>query len=452
MKTIFITSFNPFVTRNILLTDVLATLKKQPELRIVVFCPDYKADYFQEILADTDVSIEPVRVQQATRQDILFHFLGRSLINTSSLRMHRRELFHRNKKFLNFSISQFLSLLGYIPGIKQCVRWLDYLTINTNRFVHYFENYKPDLVFAPDVFHGDDVHFLAEAKKRGIVTVGMVRSWDNITGKGLFRMKPDMLVVNNETIKKEAMRYEGMRAGDIFVGGVPQFDYYLNYQPRASREAFFAKRGLDPSKKLILFIPVGKRFYDGEGKVLRIIQEAINAGELGNAQVLVRFPPNDDVDLSGFSPDSNFAVEKPGRQFQPGIFRDQEMDAEDMARLADSLYYADVLAGYSSSMAIDGAVFGKPFVLVEGFDPDGPRPYTKSCIRFLDYYHVSRFLVENGSTKLSRSKAEMIADIKNYLNNPQLHAEGRSRLMQEQADPLDGKSGERIGNSIASFI
>ena len=48
MTTIFITSFNPFIGRNILSTDVLGVLRKEDDLRIAVFVPDYKTAYFKE--------------------------------------------------------------------------------------------------------------------------------------------------------------------------------------------------------------------------------------------------------------------------------------------------------------------------------------------------------------------------------------------------------------------
>ncbi len=452
MRTIFITSFNPFATRNILLTNVFQILRNRADLRLVIFCPDYKIDYFQDSFRGNNVIIEPIKAEQTARRDVFFGFLGRSVINTTSLRMHRREILVRNKKIFGFLFANFLATIGWLPIVKRVIRGLDFLTAPKNKFADYFEKYRPDLVFATDVFHVDDTYFLAESKKRKTFTVGMVRSWDNITGKGLFRVKPDKLIVNNETIKKEAIKYEDISPKDIFVGGLPQFDYYVNYEPNLSRADFFKKIRLDPNKKTILFIPVGRRFYDGEGKVLAIIQEAINDQVLVNVQVLVRFPPNDDVNLEGFKLDDNFSIDRPGKQFRSGVFRDQEMTAEDMTHLADSLYYSDVLVGYSSSMVIDGSVFEKPFVLVEGFDPDGPRPYEKSCVRFLDYHHVYTYLVENGSTRLARSKEQMISDIKDYLNNPRLDSEGRQRLIKSQAEPLDGKSGLRIAEFLISQL
>jgi len=85
----------------------------------------------------------------------------------------------------------------------------------------------------------------------------MVRSWDNITNKGLIRIKPDKLVVHNEEVEKETLKYEDIKREDIFVGGIPQFDYYARGE-RTPREDFFRSRGLNPDKKNILVAPHGE--------------------------------------------------------------------------------------------------------------------------------------------------------------------------------------------------
>ena len=218
MKTIFITSLNPFVTRNILFTDVFKNLSAAPDTRLVIFCPDYKRDYFEKNFTlrqaqdkESNVIIEPIKTERLSKQDTIFGYLSQSLINTKRLAIRRGEIFLRNKKIINYCIAFFLSQIGRLSVVKKMVRFLDQITISKNKFTAHFDRYKPDLVFAPDVFHPDDAHCLAEAKHRHIRTVGMVRSWDNITNKGLFRIKPDLLIVNNEIIRDEAIRYEDIK-------------------------------------------------------------------------------------------------------------------------------------------------------------------------------------------------------------------------------------------------
>ena len=229
MQTIFITSFNPFISRNILSGDILKLFRQKESLRVVIFCPAYKQKYFEENFASDNVVIEGVETEVINKQDIIFSYIGRSLVSTKTLAIHRWEIFLRNKNIFTFLFSYFLAVLGRLDQVKRFVRWLDLITINKSKFSFYFDKYRPNLIFATDIFHVDDVHFLAEAKSRGIVTIGMVRSWDNITNKGLFRIKPDKLIVHNEIVKDEAIKYEAMSSKDIFVSGLPQFDCYFNF-------------------------------------------------------------------------------------------------------------------------------------------------------------------------------------------------------------------------------
>lgn len=441
-RTIFITSFNPFVSRNILRTDAFNILKNEGNLTIVIFCPDYKKDFFQDNFAGGNVIVEGIEKLPYCAQDVFFSYLGRSMVNTDTLSMHKREIFLRNKKKISAVAASIISIANRFSFIKKLVRIIDYFTISQPKLKKYFDFYNPNLVFTTDVFNTYDVHFLAEAKKRGITTVGMVRSWDNITSKGLFRVRPDALVVNNEIIKNEAMHYNGIKSSQIIVVGMPQYDAY--FSPRSSHSKFCEELGLDPQKKIIFFSPAGRRFYDSDGEVLTVLQKAIRSKKLNNVQVLTRFPPNDDVNLEGFTTSPEFYFDIPGYQFVAGVFKDKELTKEDSDRLADILFHSDVVINYCSTIGIDAAVFDKPFITI-AFDAGQmePKPYLKSSRRFLDYEHVKRFL-DTGAPKIVRSEDELIAEINFCLENPRADSEKRKKLLRDQVWRPDGQAGKRL--------
>jgi len=446
VKTIFITSLNPFITRNILFTDVFKTLWQKPDLRLVVFCPDYKVDYFKKHFAKDNVLIEGIKSQQVSGQDIVFSYLGRSLNRTRTLSLHRKEIFLRNKNFIAYAAAHILSWIGWFSPIKKLVRFLDLRTISRKKFGAYFKKYNPDLVFGPDVFHIDDVHLLAEAKRRRVKAVGMVRSWDNITNKGLFRVKPDFLIVNNNVIRDEAIRYEDMNPKNIAVAGMPQFDYYVN-ESRSSREEFFRRIHLDPEKPLILFSPWGSRFIDTDWKIMQILKEARQKGEISkDLQFLIRIPPNDKIDLGDFVPDDHFYLEQPAHTFKEGVARDQELDRSAMVHLADSLHHSDLVIAYTSSLNIDACAFDKPIVGI-AFDGLRQNSYLNSAVRFLDFDHTYKMLPTKWCPFV-RSKDELIRHINNYLQNPALDQGGRKNFLTYQAWQFDGKSGQRVAQYI----
>lgn len=446
MKTIFITSLNPFVTRNILFTNVFKKLTAAPDTWLVIFCPDYKKEYFEKHFKRDNVIIEPIENEKITIQDIIFGYVGQSLLNTKRLIIRREEVFLSQKKYIQYCGAVLLAWIGWIPAVKKLARLLDLLTISKRKFASYFDRYKPDLVFGPDVFHPDDAHFLAEAKYRGIQTVGMVRSWDNITNKGFFRVKPDKLIVNNEVIRDEAIQYEDIKKKNIVVVGMPQFDDYVN-KPRSNREEFFRRFNFDPKKPLIVFGPWGNRFIDTDWQILQILKDAIAEGQLPpDVQILVRIPPNDTILMGDFVPDSHFRIYYVSNQFQEGVYRDREFDQQAMINTADNIYYSDLLVGYMSSLNIDACAFDKPIVAI-AFDGWEKKPYLKSIKKFLDFDHTKKMLFTRFATFVN-NKEELISGINRYLKDPSLDRENRANFLKLQAWKIDGKAGERIADFL----
>ncbi len=443
-KTIFITSFNPFISRNILSTDVLNILSKRDDLKIVILVPDYKKEYFRDKFEKDNVFIEGCKMLNITKQDVIFRYLTSSIVSSSRLKIRHQELLDKKKSFLKYFISRLISKLSF-NWAKKLIRVFDYWTINKNNFRRLFIKYNPDLVFSTDIFHNDDIHFLAEAKFKNVKTISMVRSWDNITNKGLFRVEPDDIIVHNEVLKNQVVKYEAIRKDKVFISGLPQFDDYVN-KKRTPRKEFFKKIDLDPDKKTILFTPHGERFHKTDWQILNILQEELP----DKIQFIVRFPPNDTVGfgppIGGFKPDNRFHVEKPGVTFTEGRYNDREVEIEDTQTLADDIYHSDLLINYGSTVTIDAVAFDKPSIIV-AFDGWEKLPYIKSVRRFLDYDHI-KLLIKTKSSKVAHNKEELIDQINLYLKDPSVDAEGRNRLKKEQIWKLDGKSGKRIADFI----
>ena len=446
IKTIFITSLNPFTTRNILFSNAFDILSSKPDLRLVIFCPNYKKEYFKKNFHKKNVIIEGVETGRTDRQDTLFSYLSRSVISTATLAIHRKEIFLRNKNFFAFLVSYFLAFIGRLNLIKKVIRFFDFLTVSKNKFIVYFDKYSPDLVFATDIFHVDDVHFLAEAKNRRISTIGMVRSWDNITNKGLFRVKPDYLIVNNLVIKDEVLQYEDMDKKNILAVGMPQFDCY-SAMSRQSRLDFFQSLDLDPNKRTIFLAPHGSRFYKDDWQLLEIIKDL-------PYQFIVRLPPNDMVDLSKFVSTPNFFIAHPGKDFEKGTTnRDREMSPKDSLRLADELFHSDLVINYGSTITIDAAFFDKPIIIVafDGFDDYGKKPYLQSVRRFLDFTHIKKML-KTGCCRIAKNKEDLVKYIEAYLADPWLDKEDRDRLVADQVGVKDAGSGKRIADFVLNVL
>lgn len=449
-KTIFITSFQGLISR-ILESGILDSLQKSGNIRVVIFVPDFKKEYFLKTFGDRkNVFIEGIDQKNLSKITYMYQRMTFVLLDTKTMRLTRRS-FRGYKHYWQFLIAQFVaSVFGGRRAIRRLFRVINYYFSGKLIFNQYFDKYKPDLIFSTDIKHILDAQMLIEAKKRRIFTIGMVRSWDYLTGKGITRVIPNKMIVHNETIKEEAKKYADMKEKDIFVSGLPHFDPYVNYK-RTEREIFFKKLNIDKSKRILLYAPWGDKFADMDWQFLKMFSDAVKENRLPSDLVLlVRLPPGDTMELKDFKLPSNIIIDSPGVKFGERHRKTNEMNLGDLLHLADSIFYSEVLIAPPSTMVIDSAVFDKPIIIM-AFDGYKKKGYYEGVTHYFDFCHIKN-LIDTGGSSLAKSENELIELVNKYIKNPKYESEGRKRIIQKQCFKLDGKSSERVANYLLSFL
>ncbi|MBI2635374.1 MAG: CDP-glycerol glycerophosphotransferase family protein [Parcubacteria group bacterium] len=456
MKTIFITAFHPFISKNILNTDVFKILKARNDLKIILLVPVILKDFFENNYRSDNVIVEGVDLMpfKNSSSNNFFSKVAFFFIYNHWIRHKRHEYLSAHPSFYNFvKFHVFMVLTWFLSGYKvinKTFRFFDWHFSPGSFYENQFEKYKPDIIFSTDVYDDFDQALIKEAKIRKVFVVGMVRSWDNNISKGLMRCLPDRLIVNNEVIKKEAIKIHNFPEENIFIGGLPQFDDYLK-APFKSREEFFKSVGGDPDKMTILFSP-GSREISADANI--VICEAFKtAKERGilpkDVQFFVRnHPTRPDKVLEKFKNDPDFIVEMPGTMKGSGKFL--EFSMQDSIHLIDTVYYSDVVVWIVTSIGLDSLVFDKPQIAVD-FDGFKSKPYWSSVKSMNDYDHLISFF-KTSKVKRAGSIEDLILWIGEYLKNPRLGEEGRKKAAREQLWKVDGKSGARIADFILSFI
>jgi hypothetical protein len=101
----------------------------------------------------------------------------------------------------------------------------------------------PDLLVATHLneWGSPQSDYVRAAKRRGVRTVYLVFSWDNLTNKGLVRDAPDRVLVWNELQKQEAVELQRLPAERIRLTGAPAYDHWFDREPGA-RACRFAPR------------------------------------------------------------------------------------------------------------------------------------------------------------------------------------------------------------------
>ncbi len=450
MRTIFITLFQGVEAKNILRTDIYKTLAADPELRLVLFVrtPE-RAEYYRKEFSGRNVVYEVAPERAPGRSETFFSNLKFLLLRTATVDLRRRMLLEETGNYLGYAANWLLNRMLARRSVRQIVRRLDFHFGGSGLFGEFFDKYSPDAVFLAHLFDDTETDLLREAKRRGVPAVGFINSWDKLTARGIMRLLPGKLIVFNDLVKEEAIRHADMKAGDIFVAGIPQYDWHVNYPPM-SRKDFCAKKGLDPAKKIIVYAPMGKTYSNSDWDIVDLLHAAISAGRIPNAQLLVRFQPNDFLDESELRKRSYLVYDRPGIRFSSTRGVDWDMSFDDIRGLTDTLANADLFICYASSMSIDAAVFHKPVINID-FEVKERQLLSKSPTHFYQMTHY-RNAVNSGGIAYPRSEEELISQIRRYLEHPELDEEGRARLVREQCGELDGHAGQRIAGFLRDSI
>jgi len=452
-KTIFVTISEGFIARNILRTDFLGKIKKNPGVRLVILTPGSRDKDFRREFESQNVIIEdlPSNEYRAFREN-LFNTLHSHLVFTETSHIKLMDRIAKNRlvafKYILRKINSFF--FGRFRFIRVLLSYLDRVLLPDRANKAVFEKYKPDLVFVPNLMVRRDFDVLKRALSMGIKTVGMPRSWDNLVKDIPMRVRPHKMVVWNEIMKDQAVHYQHYDKDDIYISGIPQFDIYEDTDRFSDRESFIRGIGGDPSKRVLLFAGAG-RWTPNDPDIVKMIQGFISQGKLVEpCQLFVRphfawekyIKPLTDLSyLEGVIVDTEWS--------QSDIFPDGWDPAyKDMMRLAESLYHADILITSFSTIVIDMAYFNKPIINIafDGYEKKKPR---ESMARWYSTRYYKDVVARNG-TRMVRSEEELLEAINRYLQDPSHEKEGRKKLREQFCYKFDGKAGERVADYILS--
>ncbi|MBI2639313.1 MAG: hypothetical protein HYW90_00260 [Candidatus Sungbacteria bacterium] len=438
MKTIFITCFQGFVSRNILSTEAFTTLANG-DVRVIIFAPEKRRETLQKEFGGPNVLVEgiPVSPEREKWNERWAWVWATNLLHTRTRSIQRWSKFARDRNAFDYLFSIFAANLGRFRFVRNLYRFLADKIVTGVDFDLFFERYSPDLLFAADVYTLQDVKMMRAAKRKGVTAIGMVRSWDNVTSKTLLSHIPDYMVVNSERVKDEVSRLGDMPRDRVFAVGIPHYDRYVSSEC-TPRSQFLKVNNIDPQKKVILFATPGDKYLE-KNPITPIVLESLKDLDVN---VFVRLPVVGRDELGEYVPPKNVVFDNPG--MYPN-FTEAHMTKEADRHLANCLNASDIVITWASTMIVDAAIFNKPTILI-GFDAS-PRAYHKSIGQYYDYDH-HKFALESGGVRLVKSPEELKHWALRYLREPNLDEEGRGKIVKEYYGTFDRKAGKRLGEFL----
>lgn len=314
-------------------------------------------------------------------------------------------------------------------------------------FAELFLKHNPSLIFAAHIYGQYDIQLIAEARWRGVKSLGMASNWDHFD-KYYLPLRPDFLLAQSEQVKNFAVKYQSYEPKNISVIGYPHFDFITDKFYAVTREEILRELRFPIGSKFILYVS-GSAYCADEPDTIEKILEWAGKNELGTDTYLVIRPY-----LGGRGADRDFDEAKFNRFEQhPRVkFYKKEFwgDLEKSIQFFNIMRHADAVISIYSTIVIEAAALDKPLVGV-GFDGYKVRPFNQSIRRFMLREHFLDVL-NSGAVRTAENFEDLKNILKNYLENPNLDHEARMRMMQKLANGADGKSGERIVEHVLKNI
>ncbi len=445
MRTIFVICAAGQEIRNFLYSDFYKLAKAREDLRFVVFVPSERIDKYREKFQHDRCIIEPiVGIDLSWRAKEIFRIACFGCVPTITIKSRNWFSYLNGGSLGNFLAKQLFWVLGHFRIWRAFMRALDDAV-----WAPYFEKYKPNVVFGAGLLNEEDFTAVKHAKRRGIPTVGMTRSWDNFTSKGFLRVHPDILIVQNKSMVAEAVRLNSFPRERIRVAGFPQWDHYRDSTWHMTKEEFAKKFGLDAAKRWIVWfgggLMTGLFGLPDKGDHIVMLADAAKRGEIKNAQILARVHPGHEDSMR---PEARAVA--PVLNFGKGW----DFTDEDIKFLLNLVRLSDVTLNLGSTMALEATIFDKPVVLIgfNGFDTDDKIPWSRRLSAALDNTLHYREVEATGGVWRVRDEKELVHAVKTYLETPSLHHEGREKIVEQLVGPVDGKASARIFETVISLL
>lgn len=304
--------------------------------------------------------------------------------------------------------------------------------------------YRPVAVVVSNPMAADGVP-IDYCRKHGVYTACMLESWDNLTVRGAFYSSPHDLLVWNDLIKRQAIRFHQYPPERVHTVGIPSFDIYTHPELLPNEAEWRKSVGLPESGPVIVYSTSAQIIYGREDVIIDGILHARQAGRLpADANLLIRPHPADDfAAYDKYKGQAGVAIQYP----HAAVGSDgNDVTMGKPLMLAATMRYAAVVINVFSTMCLDAMANGAP-VIVIGFDAVSV-PQEKSVRNYTELQHIKE-LLEFNAVSLANSDEELLAFINQYLNDRSFNLENRQICVATETFGLDGKAAARVADLIA---
>jgi hypothetical protein len=306
-----------------------------------------------------------------------------------------------------------------------------------------FSEYPPSLVVSTHPLEIWEWDLISTARKRGIPTAGVVKSWDNVLRHP--QSRADRVSVWGRANYREAMEVEKYRKDEVLMVGSCAFDRYFTPGVIRPRDEFWRSKGLDPSKPIILFGTAGVFSGDWDETFMMdlLLDMTGQADDLKDVQFVCRLHPCSRLQYFWPYMDHPRVVLSFGSYVKTLGWC---MTRDEVDEMANMLCHADLIITPASTLTIEGPIFDTPTIvtLFSTVRPDLHLQATEAGWLNMHFKPI----VQNDWAPMARSPEDLLRMMRKALDDRSWYRDGRKALVDEYVTFTDGKSYQRVARFI----
>ena len=284
------------------------------------------------------------------------------------------------------------------------------------------------------------------ARQHDVSVVHMIGNWDTFTSKGYPGAPVDTCLVWGSVMHRDAVEMHDIPESAIEEIGCLRYDR-LKDTLIESREAFFARIGLNPKRPTVMY--AGPLSADQYYEMLATFEELNDEGR--DLQMIFRVYPHKYFMHTPYAkPLINYARSLPGVYVSLGDpdyrigRRDEAVPRIEQFELWHSLAYSDVVVNYFSTIALEACFFDKPVISL-AYRPQQDYGWIHPP-KYADHPGLThnRRLREYGAVRMVLSREELKAAISESIDKPDTASNARSKTVQLELGNLDNHVVERL--------
>lgn len=419
--------------------------------------------WYKTAFGDPRVSVYGVSKVRASRLVRAIEFFSvHGMGDADAVALEKKQLSF-SRRYFSYGVKRLIGFLFRGSRFHAWfMRWLSARCWPRVELIDLFHRIQPDYIAVSNIRSSFDQDIVRAAKQCGIPTVGMIRNWDSLSAPlGVLFELPDVMLVPHEYAYTLASKRHRIPEKRLRVTGSPHYDWFLKRELEESRERFFSSCGIDPRKRLILFASGGVSHHiheDGgrlplatfEIDVVEMISHAVEQGTLpAHLHILFRPHPDFPFDLSRLKGNPFVTIDSVNISRAANPADEKMRYREEIAHFTNSLRHTACVITTTSTILIDASVYEKPVIAV-AFDGYQKKAYRDSTRQFFDLPAI-RALTATGGISVVEDEQALIEALVRYEQNVDYRLEGRKKIKNQFAGPLDGLSSARVAEAICEL-